>query len=41
MRRAFIVRPFGLKKEYDVNFDEVETQLISPALGRAFSMPVR
>jgi hypothetical protein len=32
MRRAFIVRPFWLKKEYDFNFDEVETQLISPAL---------
>ncbi|MGH7808092.1 MAG: tetratricopeptide repeat-containing protein, partial [Thermodesulfobacteriota bacterium] len=30
--RAFIIRPFGIKNE--INFDEVEEKLISPALER-------
>lgn len=30
--RAFIIRPFGTKN--DINFDEVESQLIDPALNR-------
>lgn len=29
-RRAFIIRPFGIKNE--INFDDVETKLIGPAL---------
>jgi hypothetical protein len=31
-RRAFIIRPFGIKS--DIDFDRVETELISPALER-------